>query len=59
VFVNVEASLAPAFASHLARHGIGIVSSYGSTRQRWVAHLDVDSEAVDYALSVASAFSPQ
>ncbi|MBU6489478.1 MAG: low-specificity L-threonine aldolase [Burkholderiales bacterium] len=59
VFVNVEASLAPAFASHLARHGIGVVSSYGSTRQRWVTHLDVDSEAVDYALSVATAFSPQ
>ncbi len=54
VFVNVEPSVAPAFAAHLAQHGIGVVSSYGSTRQRWVCHLDVDANAVDYALSIAS-----
>jgi threonine aldolase len=56
VFVGVEASLAPGFAAHLAEHGIGVVSTYGSTRQRWVTHLDVDAKAVDEALSVASEF---
>ena len=56
VFVNAEASLAPAFAAHLAQHGIGVISTYGSTRQRWVTHLDVDAQAVAEALSVASRF---
>ena len=56
VFVNAEASLAPAFAAHLAQHGIGVISTYGSTRQRWVTHLDVDAQAVAEALSVASQF---
>jgi threonine aldolase len=54
VFVNVDASVGPSFAAHLAQHGIGVVSMYGATRQRWVTHLDVDTNAVDYALSVAS-----
>ncbi|MGN6668991.1 MAG: low-specificity L-threonine aldolase [Trinickia sp.] len=56
VFVDVDASVAPAFAAHLAQHGIGVVSTYGSTRQRWVTHLDVDAQAVDNALSIASQF---
>lgn len=56
VFVNVEAAVAPAFSAHLAQHGIGVVSTYGSTRQRWVTHLDVDASAVEEALSVASRF---
>ena len=56
VFVNAEASLAPAFAAHLAQHGIGVISTYGPTRQRWVTHLDVDAQAVAEALSVASQF---
>lgn len=56
VFVNVEASIAPVFAAHLAQHGIGVVSAYGATRQRWVTHLDVDAKAVDDALSIASQF---
>jgi threonine aldolase len=54
VFVNIDASVGPSFAAQLSQHGIGVVSMYGSTRQRWVTHLDVDDEAVDYALSVAS-----
>ena len=54
VFVDIEPSIGPAFAAHLAQHGIGVVSMYGSTRQRWVTHLDVDANAVDYALSIAS-----
>jgi threonine aldolase len=57
VFVDVEASTAAAFAAHLAQHGIGVVSTYGSTRQRWVTHLDVDAKAVDDALTIASQFA--
>ncbi|MGG1948658.1 low-specificity L-threonine aldolase [Trinickia sp. NRRL B-1857] len=57
VFVGVDASIAPAFAAHLAQHGIGVVSTYGSTRQRWVTHLDVDAAAVQEALAVASQFA--
>lgn len=56
VFVDVEASVGPAFAAHLAQHGIGVVSMYGSTRQRWVTHLDVDARAVEHVLSIASQF---
>ena len=57
VFANVDASIAPAFAAHLAQHGIGVVSTYGSTRQRWVTHLDVDAAAVQEALDIASQFA--
>jgi threonine aldolase len=57
VFVSVDASIAPAFAAHLAQHGIGVVSTYGSTRQRWVTHLDVDAAAVQEALEIASQFA--
>jgi threonine aldolase len=56
VFVDVEASIAPAFATHLAGHGIGVVSTYGSTRQRWVTHLDVDAAAVQEAVSIAAQY---
>ena len=56
VFVSVESSVAPDFAAHLAQHGICVVSTYGSTRQRWVTHLDVDTKAVEDALSIASQF---
>jgi threonine aldolase len=56
VFVGVDASVGPGFAAHLAQHGIGVVSMYGATRQRWVTHLDVDAQAVEHALSVASRF---
>jgi threonine aldolase len=56
VFVDVEASVGPAFAAHLAQHGIGVISMYGSTRQRWVTHLDVDALAVEHVLSIASQF---
>ncbi|MGN6317003.1 low-specificity L-threonine aldolase [Trinickia sp.] len=56
VFVDIDPSVGPAFAAHLAQHRIGVVSMYGSTRQRWVTHLDVDAKAVDEALSVAAQF---
>ena len=57
VFLDVEPSMAPAFSAHLAQHGIAVVSTYGSTRQRWVTHLDVDAKAVDDALKIASQFA--
>ncbi|MEX3959298.1 low-specificity L-threonine aldolase [Trinickia sp. EG282A] len=56
VFVDVAPQYASAFAEHLARHGIGVTSAYGATRQRWVTHLDVDRQAVDIALAVAAEF---
>ncbi|WP_374357200.1 low-specificity L-threonine aldolase [Chitinimonas sp.] len=54
VFVQVETSIATAFATHLAEAGL-LVSSIG-TAQRWVTHLDVDTAAVDAAISIASRF---
>jgi threonine aldolase len=56
VFVDVAAPIAADFAAHLAAHGVGAISSYGAKRQRWVTHLDVDSQAVDEALRVARGF---
>jgi threonine aldolase len=56
VFVEIVPRYASAFAAYLADHGIGITSAYGATRQRWVTHLDVDREAVEHALAVATEF---
>jgi len=56
VFVQVARDLAPAFAEHLVRHGIGVTSAYGATRQRWVTHLDISDEAVETALAVVHDF---
>jgi threonine aldolase len=55
VFVGVPADIAAPFAAHLAADGILIT---GTTRQRWVTHLDVTAADVDRALaSVAAYFS--
>lgn len=56
VFAEIEPQYASAFATHLAARGIGVTSAYGATRQRWVTHLDVDREAVERALAVATDF---
>jgi threonine aldolase len=48
VFVDVPENLAERLAAHLAADGIMIT---GTTRQRWVTHLDVGAEDVDRALS--------
>jgi threonine aldolase len=53
VFVHVDPAIAPAFAGHLAASGIAIT---GTTRQRWVTHLDVGPADVDAALGAANAF---
>jgi threonine aldolase len=53
VFVGVPAAIAPAFAAHLAADGILIT---GTTRQRWVTHLDVDAADVDRAIERVDAY---
>jgi threonine aldolase len=53
VFVDVDPGIAPAFAEHLAEHGIGIT---GTTRQRWVTHLDVGTADIEAALAAAGRF---
>jgi threonine aldolase len=54
-FVDIEPTVAPAFAAYLKQHG---VLHTGVTRQRWVTHLDVDSQSVERALEIASGFKP-
>jgi threonine aldolase len=56
LFVDVAPAIMVEFAGHLAANGIGVTSSYGGRRQRWVTHLDVDSGAVDEALAIVRAF---
>ena len=53
VFVGVAPALAAALAAHLAAEGIMIT---GSTRQRWVTHLDVSRADVDHALASVDRF---
>jgi len=50
VFVDVAAEHAEKFAKHLGANNILVT---GSTRQRWVTHLDVDREQVETALRIA------
>ena len=53
VFIDVPATIADALAAHLAASGILLT---GSTRQRWVTHLDVDSDDVDRAIAGVDSF---
>ena len=53
VFVGVPPAIAAAFAAHLAADGILIT---GTTRQRWVTHLDVGAADVDRALESVDRF---
>jgi threonine aldolase len=56
VWVKVEAARSAAFSDFLAVEGFGITGGYGSERQRWVTHLDVDAAAVDRAVDAAERF---
>ena len=56
VFVNVNAEVAPAFAQCLETNGIGLTSTYGALQQRWVTHLDVTRDDVEFALATAKGF---
>ena len=53
VFVNVPGPIAAPFAAHLAAAGVMIT---GTTRQRWVTHLDVGRVDVDHALAAVGRF---
>jgi len=53
VFVTVPVDIATAFAAHLGAAGVDIT---GSTRQRWVTHLDVARADVDTAIAAAERF---
>lgn len=53
VFVDVPAAMASPFAAHLAASGVLIT---GTTRQRWVTHLDVGADDVDRAIASVDAF---
>ncbi len=53
VFVDVAPANAEALAAHLKRAGVALT---GTTRQRWVTHLDVASADVDGALRAVDAF---
>jgi threonine aldolase len=56
LFVNVKTDIAPSFAAFLASKGIGLTSTYGALQQRWVTHLDVSREDVDFAVATAKEF---
>ncbi|NDP42430.1 MAG: low-specificity L-threonine aldolase [Aromatoleum sp.] len=53
VFVGVPADIATAFAAHLGAAGVDIT---GTTRQRWVTHLDVARADVDTAIAAVDRF---
>ena len=53
VFVGVPPALAAPFAAHLAADGIMIT---GTTRQRWVTHLDVAAADVERAMASVDRF---
>jgi len=53
VFVGVPEAIAAALAAHLAADGIMIT---GTTRQRWVTHLDVGAADVDRAIAAVDRF---
>jgi threonine aldolase len=53
VFVGVPDAIAAPFAAHLAAEGILIT---GTTRQRWVTHLDVGAADVDRAIAGVDRF---
>lgn len=56
VWVAVPQDVAQAFGAFLAAERIGVFGGYGSKRQRWVTHLDVDEAAVDRAVAAAARF---
>ena len=53
VFVNVTQDIAVPLSTHLAREGVVIT---GTTRQRWVTHLDVTAADVNAAIAAVDSF---
>ncbi|NOZ32436.1 MAG: low-specificity L-threonine aldolase [Alphaproteobacteria bacterium] len=56
VYVEVGQDRANALKTELGVHGIGITSSHGGRRHRWVTHLDISEDAVAVALGVVKNF---
>jgi threonine aldolase len=54
VWVDVLSAHVEGLAAHLAKHGVKVSGTYG--KQRWVTHLDVDSNDVDEAANVVHAY---
>jgi threonine aldolase len=53
VFVDVPAGIADALAAHLEAEGVRL---FGTTRQRWVTHLDVARPDIDRAVASVDRF---
>ena len=53
IFVGVDPAVAEAFAAHLAAAGVLIT---GTTKQRWVTHLDIGREDVTRAIACVDTF---
>ena len=56
VWVTVTPDRSAAFSDFLAAEGFGITGGYGKSQQRWVTHLDIDTAAVDRAITAAERF---
>lgn len=56
VFVDVPDGIAEAFAAHLVAEGVRL---FGTTRQRWVTHLDVSRPDIDRAVASVDRFFVQ
>jgi len=58
LFTDLQADVAPAFTAWLAQNGVRVTSSLygGSTRLRWVTHLDVSEADVAAALDCVARF---
>ncbi|MEO6013861.1 MAG: low-specificity L-threonine aldolase [Devosia sp.] len=56
VWVAVATDRARGYADHMQAAGFGFTGGYGTSRQRWVTHLDVDGAAVDRAIAEAERF---
>lgn len=55
LFIDVAPEVAERLTTHLRTHQIQFT---GTTRLRWVTHLDVNRESVDQALQIIAAFKP-
>jgi threonine aldolase len=56
VWVRIAPEHTTGYTDFLAEQGFGITGGYGSARQRWVTHLDVDAAAVDRAIAAAERY---
>ena len=59
LFIDVDPAIGDAFQAYLQRSGVAVTGGtyHGGFRQRWVTHLDVDSKAVEEALTIIKRFT--